>query len=161
LSSDKIKTKKCHFCKIEDSEDNLIRAEVGDKIKLKKYAHEKCYQNYLFRKSFFELLHEKINFPKLEKDEIIIINTMGKCYGFKIMHHALTSKEQAIIDNMNKGFPYFLGILKNQIRFSEKIIQRQQKEKEFKPKIINEFNLEEIFIKPPAQIETIEKEIEF
>lgn len=156
-----MKNHKCHFCKELDNEDNLIRAEIGDKTKLKKYAHEKCYQNYLDRKEFFKLLREEIDFPKLDENTSIMINSMGKCYGYEIMLHALTTKKQAVIDNMNKGFRYFIGIIKNQIPFSEKVIQKQQKEKEFKPKTINESNMEEIFIKPPVQIETIEKEIEF
>lgn len=156
-----MKNKKCFLCKVLDSEDNLIKAEIGDKNKVERNVHPQCYGNYINRKMFFEYLFDEIDFPQLDRDTMIIINKLGKKYGFKIMLHALKIKKQAIIDNADKGYRYFLAIINKQLPFSEKEIKRNEKEKLNKPKIINESNVEEITVRIPKRVEVIEKEIEF
>ncbi len=126
MSSDKIKTKKCHFCKIEDNENNLIRVEVGDKTKLKKYAHEKCYKNYLDRKEFFSYLHESLDIPKLDRYTVMNINTIAQDYSYEVILHAFKVKEKPMIDNFSKGWNYLLAILRNQLPFSYKEIKKQK-----------------------------------
>ena len=112
--------KKCFLCKGESGENELIRKEIGNKKLIERNVHPKCYENYISRKKFFEYLFDEIDFPLLEKDTMIIINKLGKKYGFKIMLHALKIKKQAIIDNTDKGYRYFLAIISKQLPFSEK-----------------------------------------
>jgi len=124
-----MKNHKCYFCKIEDNENNLTKVEVGDKTKLFKYAHQKCYQNYLDRKEFFSYLHEALDIPKLDKRTVMTINSINKDYSYEIMLHALKVKEKVMLEKFEKGFPYILAILKNQLPFSYKEIKKQKEYK--------------------------------
>jgi hypothetical protein len=132
-----MKNRKCHFCKIEDQETNLIRVEVGDKTKLKKYAHQECYKKYLDRKEFFSYLHEALDIPKLDRWTVMNINSIGQNYSYEVMLHALKVKQNVMLEKFEKGFPYILAILKNQLLFSYKEIKKQQKEKELQQHNIN------------------------
>jgi len=153
--------KKCFLCKVEFDLNDLIKREIGDKNKKERNVCPQCYENYINRKMFFEYFHEVLDIPKLDKTTVIILNSMGKTSGWEIMLHALRAKEKAIVDNVDKGFRYIIGILRNQTLLSEREIRRMKKEKLNKPKIIEESNIEEITIRIPKRAEVIEKEIEF
>jgi len=157
----KIKIHKCYFCKVECVESDLIRVEVGNKTKLMKYAHEECYENYLDKKKFYEYFHEDLDIPSADKRTIMIIENISKNYDYKIMLHALKVKKDPIMNNIDKGFPYLIAIIKNQLPFSQRTLRIEKKEKENKPKIIEETNMEEITFNIPTKKEEIEKEIEF
>jgi len=152
-----MKNKTCFLCK--SGIGNLIRKTINGK---ERNVHPFCYNDRVCRNSFFELLFGEIDFPKLDKDTSIIINKLGKKYGFDVMLHALKIKQKAIIDNKSKGYRYFLAILSKQVPFSEKEIERTEREKLNKPKIIEESNMEEINFSIPKRENIIEeKEIEF
>jgi hypothetical protein len=157
----KEKIHKCWFCKIDCKIDRLIRVEVGNEHKLMKYAHSECYENYLDKKKFYEYFHEELDVPSADKRTIMIIENISKSYNYKIMLHALKIKKEPIINNIDKGFPYIIAIMKNQLPFSQRILRIEKKERENKPKIIEETNMEEITINIHTKKEEIEKEIEF
>jgi transposase-like protein len=121
-----MKTKKCHFCKAEREIDKLEKVEVGDKTKLQKYACPECKKNYLDRKEFFSYFHEALDIPKMDRWTVMNINTIAQDYNYEVMIHALKIKEKAMLNNFEKGFPYILAILKNQLPFSHKEIKKQK-----------------------------------
>jgi hypothetical protein len=124
----------CHYCKLP-IEDNLVEFEMGQKTITTKRAHAKCRTNKLKRDQFYDQMFKMLDVTSKQVSERVFtaIEGYNKQYGWDTLLHALEAKRNAVIDNFDKGWFYFLGIIKNQLPFSHKIVKdklRLQKEKE-------------------------------
>jgi hypothetical protein len=130
---------KCYYCKkILNTNDIIEKFEVGIKTKQKKYAHKDCRENSLQRKEFFETLYKILEIPSCDKRTIIYIESIHKKgFSWLCMLHALNIKGNIMNKHFEKGFPYIIAILRNQLPFSYKEIKKQQKEKELQQHNIN------------------------
>lgn len=119
---------KCFYCKNFINEKDLIEFEHGKTKKTIKRAHKNCREKTEQRNKFFKYFFEELlEIPQVsDKKTYIDISDLGKQFSWKVMFHAVKTKEKMLLDNFSKGWPYIIGIIKNQLPFSKKDIDKQK-----------------------------------
>lgn len=129
---------KCYFCKELINEKELY--EYIDEKGNKKRSHNECYRNYIDRKEFYSYLYKILDIPSIDARTVFMIdNNRKNGYNYSVMLHALKIKQDAIVSNFSKGWGYTLAILKNQLPFSYRELEKERKlkEKQTKTDLVN------------------------
>ena len=155
----------CYYCKEKIlDEEELIEFEMGKTKITKVRAHINCRKENTEREELYKYFCRLLEIPHVEGKENALVRKNFKDfqqqYTFDMIKHAITEKSYILKDKFGEGkpFPYLTAIIRNQLPYS---FNKLKKVKVEKAKTIKESNMEEIFVRPPTQLEIIEKEIEF
>lgn len=129
----KIKEYKCEKCKQLLPEDQLMtwdsepRTETG-KVKTH-HLCQSCWQLRQDRIDFFQYYCKVLDIPQTDKETVMCVEGWKKNgYSFKVILHALKSKENEVRKYYkSKSIPYIMGIIRNQLNLSFKILQDKEK----------------------------------
>lgn len=137
---------KCCYCKQPINENELVEFETGKKNIVKKRSHMTCRSKILARKAFFDLFLDVLDVPSLDKRTVLLIDSFHrKGYQWDVITHALLEKKKPIVDNFQKGTPYIVAILQNQLPFSYKIIEKQNSNNKRQEQLKTQINENELF----------------
>lgn len=119
----KAKQYKCYYCKNYIPKDLLVEWEGKTGIKYR--ACQPCRQERLDRAKFFQYYCEALDIPKSDKKTVMTCDKWKKDgYSYSVILHALKSKENEVKKfYKTKGVPYIMGIIRNQLNLSYKILK--------------------------------------
>jgi hypothetical protein len=125
------KTRKCGYCKIDDTNKEYMVAEASGKKKITyKYYHKNCHTRFLKQKAFKEK-------ERRELDDLV--NTIMEIYGVKVLHNSVYPLLQDL-RNGNKFFGkkdykykegYSYKLIEETFRFCSDSIERANSQKNF------------------------------
>jgi len=129
----KQKQYKCCYCKeIFDVED-IVEFESGKVKRVKKRACRPCKArvdfNKLYKDKFYKLLMDLLQVKQLDKTTYITLEQIQKQYNWEVMYCAVNSSQEAIKKNIDKPAPYFVGIIRNQLPYSERDLEKEKTNK--------------------------------